>query len=268
MINFHWMYRGPQLSTTDIENLSSKLDAAGYYSVLLPFHTQWSDYLLKTARAINPAQRLKYFIAIRPYALSPQYLAMMCEAFNEIAENRLMLNLVVGRVSNDEDLEGFAPGVDPSQLQTNQARKDYRDSFLLNFQRIKVLKTRPEIVIAGSSEQSIEAAATYGDVLAASYGDFMLDPDRHFERTGRLLISVGLIICDTSEEAARTYDELQNTPVFFKTNYMYGSLPEIREKLLDLHNSGVSDIMVYNLPARPEDAAKIHELVSSLGDVD
>ena len=100
--NIHWMQRFDGGSPEELKTLSNVLEFAGYYSTLTVYHSQIPDYWIKIANIINPDHKLKYMIAMRTYAISPEYCAMMCEAFNELSPNRLILNIAAGDIQSDE----------------------------------------------------------------------------------------------------------------------------------------------------------------------
>ena len=94
------MWRGHPLSAVELRNLSNYLEDIGYESLLLTFHSESPDYLIKSAAALIPGKKLKYMIALRPYHMSPQYCAMITEGFNQIDSDRLIFNWIAGDSHN------------------------------------------------------------------------------------------------------------------------------------------------------------------------
>ena len=64
-MNFHWMHRSSFDSKKDLIELSKKLDSVGYYSLLLTYHSELPDMILKSFEAASNNQKIKYMAAIR-----------------------------------------------------------------------------------------------------------------------------------------------------------------------------------------------------------
>ena len=77
MIRLHWMSRVEDMSIDGLSKLSDKLDDIGYYSLLLVYHSLIADNWMKAARILNKNHKLKYMIALRTYAVSPEYLSLI-----------------------------------------------------------------------------------------------------------------------------------------------------------------------------------------------
>ena len=96
------MERGGKTSVDHLKTTSNIVDEFGYESMLLVYHSQLDDPWIKAARALDTNHKFKYMPAIRTYAISPEYCAMMCKSFYEISPNRLMLNIVSGDLHASE----------------------------------------------------------------------------------------------------------------------------------------------------------------------
>jgi hypothetical protein len=58
--------------------------------------------MILAARDIDISKKIKYMVAIRPYAISPQYLVMMNHSMNDIMSNRVQFNLILGHIKEHE----------------------------------------------------------------------------------------------------------------------------------------------------------------------
>ena len=71
-MNFHWMVEN-ELSKKDLEVCLHNIEEAGYKSALLTFHGKKEDPFIKAASMIDKFNKIKFMVAIRPYALTPTY---------------------------------------------------------------------------------------------------------------------------------------------------------------------------------------------------
>ena len=167
------MWRGHPLNLKELRSLSSELEKCGYYSVLLTFHSKSADYLIKSAAALIPGDRLKYMIALRPYHISPQYCAMLTEGYNQVDRERLIFNWVAGNFDNRAD-EPYQVDVFGSSEHIDSIVK--RTTFLRNFigqyNSYKFVSTKPEMVFSGFSEYTLETAKIFNGTSLCMIDDY------------------------------------------------------------------------------------------------
>ena len=101
-MKFHFMLRGLDTTPESLKNITVKASESGFYSMLMTYHSRQEDFWIKSAKIIDDSIKMKMMIAIRTYAISPEYCAMMCKSFYEISPNRLMLNIVSGDLHASE----------------------------------------------------------------------------------------------------------------------------------------------------------------------
>ena len=89
-LEFHWMFNNTILTGNSLQEYSKVLDESNYKSMLLVYDPKHPDYFTRVANIIDKNQTIQYMFAIRTYAISPEFLSMMCESFNEIQENRIV----------------------------------------------------------------------------------------------------------------------------------------------------------------------------------
>jgi hypothetical protein len=90
MMRFNWLHRGYTQDVATVEELIKELDGYGYYSVLLTYHSKADDYFIKAARVLTNKQKIKLMLAIRTYAISPEYLSMICKSLNHISNEKII----------------------------------------------------------------------------------------------------------------------------------------------------------------------------------
>ena len=260
-MKFHWMARHPEISLDELSELINKLDKFGYESVLLLFGTKMSDYWIKAARTLDHSKKIKYMFAMRPYALSPEYLYMMTKSFNEIQQNRLMINFVSG-----EFYPGEIDPTDPDGIDINVDDKEKRRLYVRKFVKkyIELFNNkdnRPTILISGAAPTAVRTAKDYGDYSLIMYKDFLFNPST-FKDIPNKMINFSVIIKDTQEEAEALAKTL--SPVD-KMNTIYGNKECVINTINDLKQYGINDILIDRAHCE-EEADYLHDFVKELID--
>jgi hypothetical protein len=89
---------------TDSESLekASTLNKNHFDGVMFTYDATQGDMFIRIAKDINPEEKIKYLVAIRPYTISPQYLCAINDSMNEIMEDRLQFNFISGYIKDHE----------------------------------------------------------------------------------------------------------------------------------------------------------------------
>lgn len=256
MFNFHWMAR-ENYSMENLIELSNQINSIGYYSVLFTYHSKTPDYFIKIPYIINKDHNFKYMIAIRTHAISPEYLKMQCDGFNEIQKNRLMINFVAGQIAPDEDEP--IPTVDRiNESMTMDSRKNYLGDFLKTFMNFPGEK--PEIVISGASDQIIESSKKYADITLNELDQYI---NKQISNTNikKKMVVLGICIRDTEEEVYKIIDN--NDDMLGLTLGYFGTKEKVLNNILKLRDIGITDIMVAAFFGDPE-KDRIHDLIKEI----
>lgn len=239
-MKFHWMVK-KNLNPRDLKTLSKVIDFYQYDSMLLTFHSDESDYWIKAAHAINTEDKVKYMIAIRPYAVTAAYCSMMIDAFNEIEPGRISLNIIAG--THDDDQALFC---NPTSIE------DRKKQSALFVERLRsVNKNCPEIFFSGSSKETVESVARLGDGQIVTLSKF----DELGAQGGRTIVRLSAIIDD---HAKFIYDGMPEGKE--KSNTIFGNKEEIKNQINQLESQGVTDILISNTSFGTNDSA-IHQVV-------
>lgn len=253
------MLRFDSDSPKDLQILSNILDHSGYYSVLTVYHSKLPDYWLKIANIINKEHSLKYMIAMRTYAISPEYCAMMCEGFNTISPNRLLLNIAAGDLHAEEKSVNDIVHIS-NLIDTHEKRTEYTAEWLDKFFNVDILKNKPEIIVSGTSDQTIKNANKYADAHLSMYSSYSSGlKDKIL--TARKMVSCSVIIRDSIEEAASLL--LDNEGEMIRNSTIYGTEDQVIQKIKMLELEGITDLLITR---RKEDKepARIHQMVKRL----
>jgi alkanesulfonate monooxygenase SsuD/methylene tetrahydromethanopterin reductase-like flavin-dependent oxidoreductase (luciferase family) len=245
------MSRLDDTSVDGLKNLSKKLDDVGYYSVLMVYHSTISDHWLKAARILDESHKIKYMPAIRTYAITPEYCAMMCRAFNEIQPGRLMLNIVTGDLHKEETSVNDLIYI-KDLMDTPEKRLNYTAEWIKKFKSFKISGGFPEIVMSGHSAITNKLAEEYADYHLSWIGqnsNFIKDKN---------IISLPIVIRDTFEEA-KSY---VNNSQFKEDVTVFGTEDQVINKLNEmmLKNPKITDFMLQGDVKDKKNWYRIHEM--------
>lgn len=244
------MWRGKPLSSPELRNLSMQLEDVGYESVLLPFHSECSDYLIKSAGALVSGHKLKYMIALRPYHLSAQYCAMIAQGFNDIEKDRLMFNWIAGDYHNrsDEKPQRDVYG-ESHNIDNIEKRKQFLRDFVLEFSNNKIITSKPEMVFSGYSDFTIETASMFKSTTLCMIDDYRKNIDR-FKEIQKIMVSVCVVILKPNEGVENYKEKIFSINPRSIDTTIFGDTDTVKQRLLELENEGITDILLHT--KRPE----------------
>jgi hypothetical protein len=208
-MKFH--YFGGHVSTTS-SNIDELEDA--HCDGILFTYRQWQgDFFTFVARTMKLDQKIKYMIAIRPHALSAQYLCMINQSINEIQPERLQVNIIAGHIKPDEvDFGGILGTVtDASSIPD---RTNYMIDYLKELRDMESHGVQiPECYVTCTNIHSLEAVAKLGYKIIFPYREYkfgyfldksvdgQLKPGVGFDLSGKkIMLAISPIIRDTQEE--------------------------------------------------------------------
>jgi alkanesulfonate monooxygenase SsuD/methylene tetrahydromethanopterin reductase-like flavin-dependent oxidoreductase (luciferase family) len=252
------MERGGDTSIDHLKTISGIVDEFGYESMLLVYHSKIDDNWIKAARVLDTNHKFKYMPAIRTYAISPEYCAMICKAFYSISPNRLMLNIVSGDLHKEEtsvdDL--IWTGKD---LDTPEKRLRYTDEWISKFNSLSG-NTVSEIVMGGHSNETRLMAEKYNATHLAMLNMHKQSyQDTSFIKNKKQMLSFSIIINDSESDIkdmlARSLGSDRWT--------IYGNKHSVKKQLIDLKELGATDLLI---SPHPEDnnVSSIHYLVKEM----
>lgn len=133
-MEFYWFERGRQ-SDTSLSQRISKLKNAKFDGVMYPFSPPMGDFFTRISRIFDPETKFKYIVSIRPYAISAQYLNMICESMNSIAKDKIGINFLTGYVNDYEKTFGGILS-DINDYSSNVERSNYMLEYSKEFKKI------------------------------------------------------------------------------------------------------------------------------------
>lgn len=225
----------------NLGKLSDDVDKAGYYSMLLVYHSTQPDAWIKCAHALNKKHKFKYMIAMRPYAISPEYFSMMCNAFNELSPNRIMFNIVAGDLQKEEKSVEHALFIG-DLIDTSEKRIEYTAEWIKKLKKINKIWPFPEIVMSGFSEKTLDTASEFADYNLCMIDTYKEHTER-FSKNKKRMVSAQIVIRNKYEEAKDFVET--NIPEKHKLRWtIFGTESDIIKEFEYLESIGVTDIML------------------------
>jgi hypothetical protein len=255
------MFNNTDLTIDSLKEYSTILDSSNYKSMLLVYDPTHPDYFTRVANIINKDQKIKYMFAIRTYAVSPEFLSMICESFNEIDQDRIVLNVCAGdkaQMQNENNIDGV---IDFDILRNDvYGRILYTRKWIEKFINLKVMSKVPYLIFSGTSDYTLETTKLYGNSTLCMYNSFVENPEK-FKIVERRMVALAIIISDSKESALNILKSYNNSSAEAWT--LYGTEEDIKKEFIRLENLGATDILISN-PFYSEDSNKIHNLIRSI----
>jgi alkanesulfonate monooxygenase SsuD/methylene tetrahydromethanopterin reductase-like flavin-dependent oxidoreductase (luciferase family) len=248
------MHRNDENSIEYLRSLSCKLDSSLYNSVLFVYHSKEDDFLTKAVHIMSETQKIKYMIAIRTYAISPEYLSMICRSINNIIPNKIMLNIVSGDLHEEEtSIEDL---VDISNLVDSQDKRiEYTDRWMSKFTH---MNPGIDIVMGGHSSKTLDLANKYNAIPLSMVDKYLASKD---QSSGNQMVAIGVIITETEEEAEDFHQKYLN--IYEIPKYIYGTKENFKSKIKYLEKNGVTDVLLHGHPM-DNNANRIHDTIREM----
>lgn len=265
MIRKHWIvrYRPPE-TPASLKQVFEEVNPYGYGVVLLTVSPLLGDMWTKISSVVDKSHTFKYMIAFRPYLFSPQYLAMLISSFNQISNNRLMLNLVHGAIGGNESFDGI---ISSTVISTREGRRDYSKEFvdkLLHSVKMFEPFDMPEILVSGGSDDSIDLAKNTSNTIGLYYESFMKSPERFTSQNfDKIFVFLSVLVFDTDEEAEEKISSMTESERDAGGSPIYGSKETLKQKIKELESLGVTDIF-FSQFNQYEDPKPVHEFLEEL----
>jgi len=229
-MKFFWFERS---DTFELKNLSEDLEKNGFDGVLLIYSFYSDDHFVKIANSIDVNKKIKYIVAIRPYAISPQYLCMINNSFKKISKNRIIINIVTGWIYDQDKTVGGIQGV-VNDLSSNIERSNYLIDYVKTLNSVS--GGPPEFYVSVTNETVFNSVSKNNVIVPYSlYKQNRFNLDKN-----KTMISIFPIIRETEEELfdLKKVKRQQDVEYFTKKEF---------EKFLhDLESDGIFNILLGN----------------------
>lgn len=192
-----------------------ELEDAHCEGILFTYRPWQGDFFTFVARTMKLDQKIKYMIAIRPHALSAQYLCMINKSIDAIQSNRLQINIIAGHIKPDElpkNYGGILGSINDASSIPD--RTDYMIDYLKELRDMDCKGIPiPECYVTCTNIYSLEAVAELGYNIIFPYREYkygyfldksvegQLKPGSKFDLSGKkIMLALSPIIRDTQEE--------------------------------------------------------------------
>ncbi|MEU7478682.1 LLM class flavin-dependent oxidoreductase [Lentzea sp. NPDC042327] len=246
-----------------LAQIARTAEQVGFTGVLTPTGTWCEDAWLTTAALISQTSTLKFLVAFRPGVLSPTLAAQMAATYQRISRGRLLLNVVTGGDSVEQQRFGDWLDHDERYSRTDEFLEVVRGvwsgqpySFHGRHYQVEgatVLRAPdpvPPIYFGGSSDAALPVAAARADVYL-TWGEPPADVAAKIARVRALTdrpirfgIRLHTISRDTSAEAwaaaARLLDALDPAAVAQAQAQLGKSESVGQQRMVALHGGDLS----------------------------
>jgi alkanesulfonate monooxygenase SsuD/methylene tetrahydromethanopterin reductase-like flavin-dependent oxidoreductase (luciferase family) len=252
------MERGGDTSIDHLNTVSNIVDEFGYESMLLVYHSKIEDNWIKAARVLDINHKFKYMPAIRTYAISPEYCAMISKAFYNISPDRLMLNIVSGDLHEEEtsveDIVWFGKDLD-----TPEKRLKYTDDWILKFNSLAG-NTVSEIVMGGHSNETRLMAEKYNATHLAMLNMHKQSyQNPNIIKNTKQMLSFSIIINDSESDIKGMLSRSLGSERWT----IYGNKDSVKEQIKKLKDLGATDLLISPHP-EDRDVSSIHYLIKEM----
>lgn len=166
------------------------------------------DMFVRAGLDFRKDEGIKYLIAIRPYTISPQYLAMINDSLNRVHGDRVQLNIIPGYTKDHEDsIKGI---VGPVNDQSDKIEKrKYLVDFLESINEMnqnKDLKAPLDFFVTTTNPRVLDAVNKHNNKIILPYSLYKNDMwfkkfNRPLEvKSKQIMIAMTPIIRETEEE--------------------------------------------------------------------
>ncbi|RKT87544.1 alkanesulfonate monooxygenase [Saccharopolyspora antimicrobica] len=164
----------------DIDYLAQVAQAAehlGFTGMLTPTGSWCQDAWITTAALLARTQRIKFLVAFRPGSLTPTLAAQLATTYQRVSGGRLLLNIVTGGESTEQQRYGDWLDHDQRYERTDEFLAVLRGIFsgepfdfdgrhyqVRGATAFEAPDPRPQLYFGGSSEAALPVAARRADV--------------------------------------------------------------------------------------------------------
>lgn len=200
------------------DNKISTLEENGFSGALFIYQSWCDDFITKAANDADSTSNMVYMVAMRPYAISPQYLVMLSNSMHDIMPDRFQFNLISGHIKDREKPFGGMPNSVNDQS-SHIERSNYLIDYLKELDKMYKLGAfhrMPDFFVSTTNEYVFETASVLKNKMIISYLDYKNKRWRIYEdyqnggdvflgkeidlSNQKVMISIAPIIRDTVEE--------------------------------------------------------------------
>jgi alkanesulfonate monooxygenase SsuD/methylene tetrahydromethanopterin reductase-like flavin-dependent oxidoreductase (luciferase family) len=164
------------------DSFITRLDKNGFDGVMFTYSPHQGDLFTLIARDIKVTEKIKYLVAIRPYAISAQYICMIKDSLNSINPNRLQINFISGHIKKNEehykgiigDVTDFSHHIDKTNYLVKYIEELNSMGGNQNFAEnsTDIPNTKLDYYVSTTNPHTLELAYKYNHKIIMSYRDY------------------------------------------------------------------------------------------------
>lgn len=261
-MNYYYFGGGDLIKREDWHyNQVAVLEECGFSGVLFTYAPDQGDFFTRVSRDIDLSKKIKYMLAIRAHAISPQYLTMLSQGVEMIQPHRLQINLISGHIKEHEKSFGGILGT-PNDLSSNIDRSNHLIDYMKELDNMRTNNSRihqPDIFVTTTNKFVYETASNLGFKMIIAYREYKqgrwtvhsnyqshanhLMPGEPFDFTNNnVMISVSPVIRKTQKEIdALDKPQLTNDTEYFTYESFYHFVKK-------LESQGINHLMMHGWP--------------------
>lgn len=240
-------------------DIANTVNDIGYESLLLVYDSFLDNAIVNVSNTINKDHTFKYIIAIRTYAVSPEFLINVYQSFEKIAPGRITFNIIPGNIKFLETSLNDVVFIE-DKVSTAEQRDIYTLEWLKKYNKLSVIKKLPPVMLSGHSLDFQKACVEYGITNIIQMGDFLDQHNKSLLENNNQIISAAIVVKGSNGGDS---DRLLNMVQAHKSYTIYGNSDEIKKQISTLESMGVSGMLVHSLPAGHK-SSEIHNLIKDL----
>jgi len=221
---------------SDIKEVKELIDC-NYTGALFTYHNNQNDFFTQISRNIILDKDFKYLVAVRPYAISPQYLCMINNSIDKISKNKLQINFVTGRPKKEEKFFGGILG-----SVNDESPKEEKAKFLVDYIGVlEGLNTKiPDYYVSVTNNFVFNEVEKYNSKIIIVYEQYI--KNKYYLPNKKIMLGVPLVLKETKSEIdyfIKTNGEQLDVATF--------SFKDFIDFIEELKNKGIESMVIYSL---------------------
>jgi alkanesulfonate monooxygenase SsuD/methylene tetrahydromethanopterin reductase-like flavin-dependent oxidoreductase (luciferase family) len=226
--------------------IMKKLYANNFAGALYTFDVPAGDMFTRVAHHMDVDKKFNYMVAVRPTAMSPQYLAMIAASISEISRDKLQINLIAGHTKpHEKDIGGIF-----GEVNDNSSSEEKHNFLIKYFQELEKVRDNPlmkfpiDYYVSTTNKYVLEAAMAQRCKMIIPYNlyqQFTIPKDH------KVMISCAPILRNTQEEIDALIQEGSLSDNLFLTFEQFDNIVD------QLYEQGIREMMIAAWPSTEQD---------------
>jgi len=220
----------------NIDDVKELIDSK-YTGALFVYNTFSKDFFTKISRTMSLKENFKYMVAVRPYAISPQFLCMINDSMNDIDKDRIQINLVSGYAKNNETRSGGILG----EVNDSSSKVDKSNYLIEYVEVLEEMKRTPDYYVSVRNKSLVNETLKHNSKLLVDYPDYKNKIYNIEDRD--VMIHLWPILRETKEELDIIQEKLSKQDEYFWVQYL--TYEELNDILNELKNKKIDKVLLY-----------------------